>query len=104
MPSLCCCVKIFEKDAERERERGRKARWCIYDGRFQINLPSPVESIKMNNPLFRKQAKVDFNANHGVRGNVYPVDSGVLHSQEERTRDSGPTLPLCTVTLQKVLL
>lgn len=37
-----------------------------YVRRFQLKPPWPIASIKMNNPQFRKQAKVNFHANCSV--------------------------------------
>lgn len=55
------------------------------------NWDITVESITMNNSLFRKQVKVNFHANRSISEqvrHVYAVDSGVVMKK-------GDTVPVC---------
>lgn len=74
---------------------------------FSSSHPDQLKALKMNNPQFRKQAKVNFHANCSVtilECSAYRVNSAVPYSQEGKTRNSSPTSEPCDTALERVPL
>lgn len=81
-------LEISSKDTAEEREKANMSEGS------SSSHPDQLKALKMNNPQFRKQAKVNFHAICSVtvqECSAYRVNSAVPYSQEGRTRNSVPT-------------